>query len=143
VSIPDEERHTRKRKHHHVKGYTHGWIADHNVVVARLPASSKSTTFSFSLLVICDAGFSSKMALREVLAGVSGARRMIYVLETWLSVNAARYMGVVQWDFGKVEGTGRFQRTATLNKPPSVLLHALQSLKTYDIRDGIKLEEAL
>lgn len=50
--------------------------------------------------------------------------------------------GAVQWDFGKVEETGRFQRTATLNKPPSVLMHALQSLKTYDIRDGIKLEEA-
>jgi hypothetical protein len=54
-----------------------------------------------------------------------------------------RYMAVPSsGDFGKVEETGGFQRTATLNKPPSVLLHALQSLKTYDIRDAIKLEGA-
>lgn len=48
VSIPDEERHTQNRKHHHVMDYTHSWIADHNVVFARPPAGSKGTTFSFS-----------------------------------------------------------------------------------------------
>lgn len=38
---------------------------------------------------------------------------------------------------------GRFQRIGSLEKPPPVLLHALQELRTYDITDGVNLEESL
>jgi hypothetical protein len=49
----------------------------------------------------------------------------------------------VQWDFGKTGKGGIFQRTGSLDKPPLVLLHALQSLKEREITDGIDLEASL
>jgi hypothetical protein len=42
-----------------------------------------------------------------------------------------------------MEKDGKFQRTGSLDKPPPVLLHALQELKTFDITDGVNLEESL
>src|SRR5436190_22370524 len=49
----------------------------------------------------------------------------------------------VQWDIGKVEKGGVFRSTGTLNKPPHVLLHALQSMKTRHFKEGDKLPESL
>ena len=42
-----------------------------------------------------------------------------------------------------MEKDGKFQRTGSLDKPPLVLLHALQELKTFDIMNGVNLEESL
>lgn len=39
--------------------------------------------------------------------------------------------------------SGRFQRTGSLDKPPPVLLHALQALKTFDLTDGVDIEGSL
>jgi len=51
--------------------------------------------------------------------------------------------GVVQWDYGKKVAGGLFQRTGSLDKPPPVLLHALQALKVHEEVDGIDVTEAL
>jgi nucleoside phosphorylase len=51
--------------------------------------------------------------------------------------------GVVQWDFGKTRKDGKFQRTGSLDKPPSVLLHALRELKTFDLTDGVNVKGSL
>ena len=51
--------------------------------------------------------------------------------------------GVVQWDYGKKLAGGVFQRTGSLDRPPPVLLHALQALKVHEEGDGIDLPEAL
>jgi hypothetical protein len=42
-----------------------------------------------------------------------------------------------------MEKDGKFQRTGSLDKPPPVLLYALQGLKTFDITDSVNLEESL
>jgi hypothetical protein len=42
-----------------------------------------------------------------------------------------------------MERDGKFLRTSSLDKPPPVLLHALQELKAFDITDGVNLEESL
>lgn len=42
-----------------------------------------------------------------------------------------------------MEKDGKFHRTGSLDKPPPVLLHALQRLKVSDEVDGIDLEESL
>lgn len=49
----------------------------------------------------------------------------------------------MQWDLGKMEKGGEFRRTGTLNKPPPVLLHALQSMKTKHVKEGNNLPELL
>ena len=36
-----------------------------------------------------------------------------------------------------------FQRTGSLDKPPPVLLHALQELRTFDLTDGVDIEGSL
>ena len=54
-----------------------------------------------------------------------------------VSQSIGTHGGVVQWDFGKVGKDGKFQRTGSLDKPPLVLLHALQELKTIDLTDGV------
>ncbi|KAI8681950.1 hypothetical protein NCS55_00448800 [Fusarium keratoplasticum] len=41
-----------------------------------------------------------------------------------------QYPGIVQWDFGKAEKGGQFDRKGALNNPPSVLLTALTKLET-------------
>jgi hypothetical protein len=37
----------------------------------------------------------------------------------------------------------KFQRTGSLDKPPLVLLHALQELRTFDLTDGVDVEGSL
>ena len=49
----------------------------------------------------------------------------------------------MQWDFGKLEKGDVFQRTGMLNKPPLVLLHALQSMKAKHFKEDNKLSESL
>ena len=50
---------------------------------------------------------------------------------------------VVQRDFGKTGKGGRFQQTCSLDKPPPVLLNALQELISFDLTDGVDIEESL
>ena len=49
----------------------------------------------------------------------------------------------MQWDFGKMGNGERFQQTSSLDKPPPVLLYALQELKTFDLTDGIDIKGSL
>ena len=51
--------------------------------------------------------------------------------------------GVVQWDYGKTGKGGSFQRTGSLDKPPLVLLHALQELRTTDLMKGVDIKGSL
>lgn len=46
------------------------------------------------------------------------------------STATGQYPGIVQWDFGKAEKGGQFDRKGALNNPPSVLLTALTKLET-------------
>jgi len=49
----------------------------------------------------------------------------------------------VQWDYGKTESGGKFERKGSLNKPPAVLRHAVQALKTHTRMKGLDIQGAL
>ena len=51
--------------------------------------------------------------------------------------------GVVQWDYGKTGKGGRFQRNGSQDRPPPVLLHALQELRTIDFMGGVDIKGSL
>ena len=54
----------------------------------------------------------------------------IRVGDVVISQPKGSHSGIVQWHFGKMGKGGVFRCAGSLNKPPLVLLYALQSTKT-------------
>jgi nucleoside phosphorylase len=124
--------------------YKLGRIGVHNVVIACLPAGSmgigpaaivasnmqRSFPITFGLMVGIGGGVWSKkvdMRLGDIVVGQPDGQ----------------HGGVVQWDFGKTEAGGEFCRTGSQNKPPRILLNALQTLKTRHWKEESKVSAYL
>ncbi|KAL7945818.1 hypothetical protein V8C42DRAFT_357458 [Trichoderma barbatum] len=121
--------------------YTLGSIGKHNVVITCLPkgqignnqaatvAAQMVSTFPsirFGLMVGIGGGIPPKVRLGDVV----------------VSTPLGSYPGVVQWDFGKAKDDG-FERTGSLNNPPSSLLTAITALETEHELVGSKIPEYL
>ncbi|KAF3074205.1 hypothetical protein CFAM422_003493 [Trichoderma lentiforme] len=121
--------------------YTLGSIGNHNVVIACLPKGQIGTnsaatvatwmvsTFSnikFGLMVGIGGGIPPKVRLGDVVVGTP----------------VGQFPGVVQWDMGKAE-KGGFERTGSLNNPPTFLLTALSKLETEHELVGSKIPDYL
>ncbi|KAJ5745670.1 ankyrin repeat protein [Penicillium odoratum] len=121
--------------------YTLGSIGKHNIVIACLPkgqignnqsatvASRMISTFpsiKFGLMVGIGGGIPPKVRLGDVV----------------VSTPVGQFPGVVQWDLGKTK-EGRFERTGSLNNPPTSLLTALTKLETDHELTGSKIPEYL
>jgi nucleoside phosphorylase len=124
--------------------YTLGQIGEHNVVIACLPAGSMGNGPAATVAINMKRSFSIKFGL---LVGVGGGvwskEADIRLGDIVVSQPTGLHGGVVQWDFGKTEEHGAFHRHGSLDRPPPVLLHALQSLRIYNQTDGIDLKETL
>ncbi|KAJ5936883.1 hypothetical protein N7466_003333 [Penicillium verhagenii] len=121
--------------------YTLGSIGKHNIVIACLPkgqignnqsadvASRMISTFpciKFGLMVGIGGGVPPKVRLGDVV----------------VSTPVGQFPGVVQWDLGKTK-EGGFERTGSLNNPPTWLLTALTKLETEHELTGSKIPEYL
>ncbi|KAJ5653623.1 hypothetical protein N7490_000626 [Penicillium lividum] len=121
--------------------YTLGSIGKHNIVIACLPkgqigndqsasaASRMIFTFpfiKFGLIVGIGGGIPPKVRLGDVV----------------VSTPVGQFPGVVQWDLGKMN-EGSFERTGSLNNPPTSLLTALARLETEHELTGSKIPEYL
>ncbi|RTE69030.1 hypothetical protein BHE90_016591 [Fusarium euwallaceae] len=122
--------------------YTLGSVNGHNVVIACLPkgrignnpaatvAAFMVSTFPsirFGLMVGIGGGIPPKVRLGDVV----------------VSTPVDQFPGVVQWDFGKAKEGGNFERTGSLNNPPTSLLTALTKLETEHEFNGSKIPEYL
>lgn len=124
--------------------YTFGRIGFHNVVVACLPAGLMGNSPAAIVANNMQRSFPIKFGLMVgVGGGVWSKKNDIRLGDVVVSQPAGSHGGVVQWDFGKMGKDGKFQRTGSLDKPPLVLLHALQSLKEREITDGVSLEASI
>ena len=124
--------------------YTLGRISVHNVVIACLPAGMMGMGPAAIVANNMRHSFPIKFGLMvRVGGGVWSKNYDIRLGDVVVSEPTGTHGGVVQWDFGKMGKDGKFRRTGLLNKPPLVLLYALQSLKEQDITDGIDLTESL
>jgi nucleoside phosphorylase len=124
--------------------YTFGRIGEHDVVIACLPAGSMGNGPAATVVNNMTRSFSIKFGLMVgVGGGVWSKRTDIRLGDVAVSQPTGVHGGVLQWDYGKTENGGEFRRIGSLNKPPPVLLHALQALKTFDITDGIDILGAL
>ncbi|KAL7908150.1 hypothetical protein GGI35DRAFT_486294 [Trichoderma velutinum] len=122
--------------------YTLGSIGKHNIVIACLPKGQIGTnsaatvatwmvsTFSrikFGLMVGIGGGVPPKVRLGDVVVGTP----------------VGQFPGVVQWDMGKAKENGNFERTGSLNNPPTSLLTAVSKLETAHEMVGTKIPEYL
>ncbi|KAF5711715.1 nacht ankyrin domain-containing protein [Fusarium mundagurra] len=116
--------------------YTLGNIGHHNIVIACLPSygiTNAATvakdmvrsfvSISFGLMVGIGGGIPLKVDMR--LGDVVVSKE------------------VIQYDFGKTTGHGHFQRTATLNKPPQILLTAVNKLQADHRSNSSKMPSIL
>ncbi|KAL3475935.1 violaceus kinesin [Aspergillus californicus] len=125
--------------------YTFGRIGGNNLVVACLPAGLTGTVSAAR--VASDMRRTFRDMKIGLMVGIGGGvwseRRDIRLGDVVVSQPEGRHGGVVQWDFGKTEAGGHFHRTGSLNKPPPVLLQALQAIKSHSIMDGMDLTKCL
>ncbi|UKZ79450.1 hypothetical protein TrVFT333_007205 [Trichoderma virens FT-333] len=137
-----DQRHGALPKHANDSNtYTLGSIGKHNVVIACLPKGhigntsaatvatqmvSTFTSIRFGLVVGIGGGIPPKVRLGDVV----------------VSTPIGSFPGVVQWDLGKAKDGG-FERTGSLNNPPSSLLTAITALETEHDLVGSKIPEYL
>lgn len=111
--------------------YTLGRIGAHNIVVACLPTGVFGST---SAAAVATQMLSSFRSIRfSLMVGIGGGVPSkgvdIRLGDVVVSEPTKDFGGVVQYDYGKTVGDGRFERAGTLNKPPPALLTAVAKLR--------------
>ena len=134
-----------RRQIHDDNSYIRGEIAGHKVVMACLPAGNYGleagtraakdmlrtyTSISFGLMVGIGGGIPTK-------------KNDIRLGDVVVSRPTGDHGGVIQYDLGKMQSDGTFKRKGTLNKPPLILLNALQNLQSTHELGGSKIYENL
>ncbi|KAH6666143.1 TPR repeat protein [Halenospora varia] len=123
--------------------YTFGRCGSHCVVIACLPAGQRGTSSAATVASQMKSTFTS---LRfGLLVGIGGGvpTTDIRLGDVVVSQQDSQFGGVVQYDTGERQADGRFLRTGLLNMPPTVLLAALQKLKSNHQRGINKCAEYL
>jgi nucleoside phosphorylase len=122
--------------------YTLGSVGMHNVVIACLPKGQVGTNQAATVAAYMISTFPSiKFGLMVGIGG--GIPPKIRLGDVVVSTPVGEFPGVVQWDFGKAKQGGNFERTGSLNSPPSQLLTALTKLETEHELSGSKIPEHL
>jgi nucleoside phosphorylase len=118
--------------------YVLGRIGQHNVAIACLPeygtvsAAKVATMMQFSFPSI---RFSLMVGIG---GGIPSALVDIRLGDIVVSAPTGTEPGVVQYDLGRIVKGGDFQRTGTLNKPPTLLLNAVNALEAkYGLEKGL------
>jgi nucleoside phosphorylase len=122
--------------------YTLGSINKHNIVIACLPKGRVGTNPAATVTTSMISTFPAiKFGLMVGIGG--GIPPKVRLGDVVVSTPVGQFPGVVQWDFGKVKQGGNFERTGSLNNPPSSLLTALTKLETEHELNGSKIPEYL
>lgn len=111
--------------------YLLGQIHHHDIVIACLPAGVCGNT---PAATVANNMLRTFPSIRfGLLVGIGGAVPLpthdIRLGDVVVSEPHGVGGGVIQYDRGKVNGEGKFQRTGSLNSPPTILLTALGRLK--------------
>lgn len=125
--------------------YQLGRIHHHNIVIASLPAGTYGTTSAATV---------AKDLLRTfpsirfgLMVGIGGAvpslNHDIRLGDVVVSKPHGASGGVIQYDRGKLNPGGTFQRTGSLNSPPKLLLTALTRLQAGHQIEGNKISSFL
>jgi nucleoside phosphorylase len=122
--------------------YTLGSIGKHNIVIACLPKGQIGNNSAANVAAWMVSTFPSiKVGLMVGIGG--GIPSKVRLGDVVVSTPVLQFPGVVQLDFGKTQDGGKFERTGSLNNPPSALLTALTKLETEHDLNGSKVPRYL
>ncbi|KAF7551340.1 hypothetical protein G7Z17_g5100 [Cylindrodendrum hubeiense] len=122
--------------------YTLGSIGKHCIVIACLPKGEIGTNSAATVAAQMVRTFPSlKFGLMVGIGG--GIPPKVRLGDVVVSTPVGQFSGVVQWDLGKANQGGNFERTGSLNYPPASLRTALTNLETKHDLEGTKIPEYL
>lgn len=138
----DEEHDAIPLDTHDTNIYSCGRIGEHNVVIACLPTGQTGTS---SAAAVASQMHSAFTCIRfGLMVGIGGGvpndEVDIRLGDVVVSSPNKVHGGVVQYDFGKTTPSG-FERTGSLNTPPTILLNAVAILQAKHMRRKGTLQE--
>jgi nucleoside phosphorylase len=138
----DEEHEDLEQDEHDTNIYSLGRVGEHNVVIVCLPAGLMGNNPAASVAMQLRATFRSVRfgLMVGIGGGVPSAEADIRLGDVVISQPHLGHGGVIQYDFGKATPNG-FQRTGFLNSPPTILLGAVNKLRSNQLRRKTKLME--
>ncbi|KAJ6070414.1 hypothetical protein N7467_011733 [Penicillium canescens] len=115
--------------------YILGNIGEHNIVIACLPSGAYGNVSAATVAVQLLSSFPSiRFGLMVGIGGgVPSNIADIRLGDIVVSRPTDTSGGVIQYDLGKALSSGQFQRTGMLNRPPKVLLTALNTLQAHHL----------
>src|SRR2546421_2851069 len=130
---------------HDNNDYTLGRIGKHNVVIAVLPYGEYGTSSATGVAKDMLNSFPNvRIGLMIGIGGGAPSRKHdIRLGDIVVSASSDGKGGVFQYDFGKTIQDQGFRHTGFLNRPPTVLLTAINGLMAEYEVDGHRLEEAI
>lgn len=115
--------------------YTLGRIGNHNIVVAVMPEISNNQAAVVTMQLLNDFRSIRFGLLVGIGGGIPGEEEDdVRLVDVVVSKPTATFGGVVQYERGRVQAGGRFERTGTLRKPPAVLSANVQQLQAQQAR---------
>jgi hypothetical protein len=129
--------------HHDSNTYTLGSIGKHNVVIACLPDGRYGTNAAANVVTLLAGTFPSVRSCLMVGIGGGIPSNKVRLGDVVVGRPKDQYPGVVQWDMGRANQGGEFERTGALDNPPNALLTALAKLKTEHELIGSKIPKYL
>ncbi|CAI7580523.1 unnamed protein product [Penicillium viridicatum] len=142
VAMLDERHDDLPRQPNDHNAYTLGRIGLHNIVVACLPKGEIGTNNAATVATRMTSTFPSiKFGLMVGIGG--GVPKSVRLGDVVVSTPGGKFGGVVQWDFGKAQQGGTFERTGSLNRPPAELLAALTKVEREHEMIGSRIPQYL
>jgi nucleoside phosphorylase len=140
----DEEHDTPPSGAHDTNIYTCGRVGEHNVVIACLPEGQTGTHSAATVAAQMRLAFTATRfgLIVGIGGGVPSEEADIRLGDVVVSKPHKTHGGVVQYDSGKATPSG-FERTGSLNTPPTVLLNAVVNLRAKHMRGLGRLGEYL
>lgn len=138
----DEEHEDLERDEHDNNLYSLGRIRGHNVVIVCLPAGLIGNNPAAAVAAQLRSTFRSLRfgLMVGIGGGVPSSEADIRLGDVVVSQPQQGYGGVIQYDSGKATPSG-FQRTGSLNSPPTILLSAVAKLRANHLRQKSQLSE--
>ena len=139
TAMLDERHDDLAKPHHDSNTYTLGSIGKHNVVIACLPDGRYGTNSAANVVTLLAGTFPSVRSCLMVGIGGGIPSNKVRLGDVVVGTPKDQYPGVVQWDMGRANQGGEFERTGALDNPPKALLTALAKLKTEHELTGSKI----
>jgi nucleoside phosphorylase len=139
IAMLDERHEDLPKPAHDPNTYTLGSVDKHNVVITCLPEGRTGNSSAAAVGAYMNSAFPRiKFTLMVGIGG--GIPPKVRLGDVVVSTPVREYPGVIQWDLGKAKENNDFERTGSLNNPPTTLLTALTKLQSIHALQGSRIQ---